>query len=171
LRRIVHYAHVAVNPKSASRTENLPQTFAMSTAADNSSLRKSQGTRLMAARRHFKLETQALGAKFLAKATGQTIKADTYAQHENGIRSMSRAVAIYAEGYSVSEEWLLYDRNPPPWAADEPSLCEVIGSVGADPEGRVLYASADSPRAYAPPPPGGSALMPVLDVVGPSMPG
>jgi hypothetical protein len=102
LRRIVHYAHVAVNPKSASRTENLPQTFAMSTAADNSSLRKSQGTRLMAARRHFKLETQALGAKFLAKATGQTIKADTYAQHENGIRSMSRAVAIYAEGYSAA---------------------------------------------------------------------
>lgn len=49
---------------------------------------------------------------------------DTYTQHENGTRGMSRAARTYAEAFAVPEEWLLLGRNPPTWSLAEMELPE-----------------------------------------------
>ncbi|WP_332763993.1 helix-turn-helix transcriptional regulator [Phenylobacterium sp.] len=74
---------------------------------------KAQGRRLKAAREHLGHQKAKPAAKF------HGFSVDTYPQHENGTRSISRAVKQYAEAFGVAEEWLLYGRNPPSWATSD----------------------------------------------------
>jgi SOS-response transcriptional repressor LexA len=77
-------------------------------------IHREQGRRLMLARERKGLATAADAAKFLHLPS-----ATTYQHHENGTRGITRAVKIYAKGFEVPEEWLLYGRNPPVWAASD----------------------------------------------------
>ncbi len=53
---------------------------------------------------------------------------DTYAQHENGTRGITRAVGVYASAYKVSEGWLLTGegRGPSAQAPEVPGLRRVV---------------------------------------------
>lgn len=50
-------------------------------------------------------------------------------------------------------------------------LSQIVGRVGADPGGRVLYGESDQPTDFAPIPPGGSTRSVALEVSGHSMRG
>jgi hypothetical protein len=90
---------------------------------------------------------------------------------EDGREGVStRTISALAPVLRTSVAYLLEGEGPEE-AGGIAGLCEVVGRVGADPEGRILYATGDRPLAWAPPPPGGSPAMPVLLVVGDSMPG
>lgn len=136
--------------------------------AGDSSDKKAQGRRLRAARERKDLETATDGANFLKVAR------DTYLQHENGTRSMSRAVETYAKGYDVPHEWLLYGRNPPDWFEDRDSSTPttesvaVVGYVGA---GAVatLYSEGQGPLDYVDPPAGRSPETVAVEVKGTSL--
>lgn len=82
--------------------------------ADSEKLKREQGRRLALAREHKGLRSAAEGASYLRHPTPTT-----YQHHENGTRGITRAVKEYAAAFGVAEEWLLYGRNPPPWAASE----------------------------------------------------
>ena len=56
-------------------------------------------------------------------------------------------------------------------AAGEPGFVQVIGRVGANPEGVVLFATGQDPAELAPIPPGGTDKAAALKVVGHSMHG
>lgn len=62
---------------------------------------------------------------------------DTYAQHENGTRGITRAAAKYAKAFRVSEAWLLTGEGTGPGASPEVPL---KGRVGA---GAKVYAIDD----------------------------
>jgi hypothetical protein len=81
----------------------------------------------------------------------------------------TRTISALAPVLRTSAAYLL-DGTEPEEVGGPAGLCEVIGRVGADPEGRILYATGDRPFAWAPPPAGGTTGMPVLQVVGDSMP-
>lgn len=68
----------------------------------------------MLAREHKGLKTAVEAASYLRLPSSVT-----YQHHENGTRGITRAVKQYAAAFDVAEEWLLYDRNPPAWAATE----------------------------------------------------
>jgi DNA-binding XRE family transcriptional regulator len=124
----------------------------------------SMGERLRRAREAAGFET----AKEAADALG--IPTATYIQHENGTRGFpAKRAASYAEFFRTSTDWLLYGRNPRPQRGD--GVVPVIGRVGADPEGRVLFATGDNPNAYVPAMPGGTEKAAALEVVGHSMRG
>lgn len=82
--------------------------------SDPDELKRAQGRRLMLAREHRGLKTASEGASYLRHKT-----ATTYQHHENGTRGITRAVKEYADAFGVPEEWLLFGRNPPPWATSE----------------------------------------------------
>lgn len=91
---------------------------------------------------------------------------DTYIQHENGTRGISRAAAKYAEAYRVSEGWLLTGEGD-----DEIQYVPIVGLVGAGPEGSVLFADGDGNYGEIIAPPGASAATEALEVRGNSMHG
>jgi transcriptional regulator with XRE-family HTH domain len=101
---------------------------------------------------------------------------NTYASNENGNAPFSYAAAKeYAVAFGVTAEWLYDgagapepDAPPPPPA---PILVPVIGRVGADTEGRVLFATGQDAGDLVPLPPGGSDKAVALKVVGHSMRG
>jgi len=96
---------------------------------------------------------------------------NTYAANENGNAPFSyRRAKEYAAAFGVSPEWL-YDAAAPAQAGDPSGLVPVIGRVGANPEGTVLFALGDDPAELAPIPPGGSDQARALRVVGHSMRG
>ena len=80
---------------------------------------KARARRLIAAREHHGLEDATAGAAFLSKALRKTISRDTYIQHENGTRGITRAVDDYAAGYKVKPGWLLWGDSPPHWYRGE----------------------------------------------------
>jgi SOS-response transcriptional repressor LexA len=96
---------------------------------------------------------------------------NTYAANENGNGTYSyRRAKEYAAAFGVRSEWL-YDAAGPmrPMAAG--GFVPIIGRVGADPEGLVLFATGQEPGDLAPIPPGGSDQAVALRVAGHSMHG
>ena len=96
---------------------------------------------------------------------------NTYASNENGNAPFSyRRAKEYAVAFGVSAEWL-YDAAGSMQPAAASGLVPVIGRVGADPEGIVLFALGQDPAELAPIPPGGTEQARALRVVGHSMRG
>ena len=106
----------------------------------------------------------------------------TYASNENGNAPYSFAKAkIYGEAFGVRAEWLydgagtpdsdVVDRPAEKFSRHEEPLIPVIGRVGADAEGIVLFATGQSAGDLAPLPPGGTDKAVALQVVGHSMRG
>jgi SOS-response transcriptional repressor LexA len=96
---------------------------------------------------------------------------NTYRSNENGNAPFSyRRAKDYAAAFGVSPEWL-YDAAGPMLPAAEAGYVPIIGRVGANPDGLVLYASGQEPGDLAPIPPGGSGQAVALRVVGHSMRG
>jgi transcriptional regulator with XRE-family HTH domain len=93
---------------------------------------------------------------------------NTYASNENGNAPFSyRRAKDYALAFKVRPEWL-YDASGPMRGL---GLARVIGHVGADPSGQVLYATGQEPQDLAPIPPGGTEAAVALQVSGGSMRG
>lgn len=96
---------------------------------------------------------------------------NTYGSNENGNAPFSyRKAKEYAAAFGVRPEWL-YDAAGPMLPAAEAGFVPIIGRVGANPEGLVLYASGQEPGDLAPIPPGGTEKAVALRVVGHSMRG
>jgi len=96
---------------------------------------------------------------------------NTFASNENGNAPFSyRRAKEYAAAFGVSPEWL-YDAAGSMPAAAPSGLVPVIGRVGANPEGAVLFATGHDPAELAPIPPGGTEMARALKVVGHSMRG
>jgi transcriptional regulator with XRE-family HTH domain len=96
---------------------------------------------------------------------------NTYASNENGNAPFSyRRAKEYAVAFGVSPEWL-YDAAGPVLTAAATGLAPVVGYVGANPDGIVLFATGHDPAELAPIPPGGTDQARALKVVGHSMRG
>jgi phage repressor protein C with HTH and peptisase S24 domain len=96
---------------------------------------------------------------------------NTYASNENGNAPFSyRRAKEYAAAFGVSPEWL-YDAAGPMQGAAASGLVPVIGHVGANPDGKVLFALGQDPAELTPVPPGGTDQARALRVVGHSMRG
>ena len=128
--------------------------------------------RLKAARRRAGFKTAA------AAAAHFNWNRNTYSSNENGNAPYSyRMAKEYGAAFDVSPQWL-YDGLgasdpdvPPPPPAARLSLVPVIGRVGADTEGRVLFASGQDAGDLVPLPPGGTDKAVALRIVGHSMRG
>ena len=96
---------------------------------------------------------------------------NTYASNENGNAPFSyRRAKDYAAAFDVRPEWL-YDAAGPMRAAAADGFVPIIGRVGANPDGQVLYATGQESGDLAPLPPGGNEQAVALRVVGHSMHG
>ncbi|WP_300574764.1 helix-turn-helix transcriptional regulator [Phenylobacterium sp.] len=96
---------------------------------------------------------------------------NTYASNENGNAPFSyRKAKEYAAAFGVSAEWL-YDAAGPVRASALAGYVPILGRVGADPEGVVLFATGQDAGDLAPIPPGGTEKAAALRVVGHSMRG
>ncbi len=96
---------------------------------------------------------------------------NTYASNENGNAPFSyRRAKEYAAAFGVAAEWL-YDAAGAMHGAAVTGLVPVIGHVGANPDGAVLFAHGQDPAELAPIPPGGTERARALKVVGHSMRG
>lgn len=96
---------------------------------------------------------------------------NTYASNENGNAPFSyRKAKEYAAAFGVRPEWL-YDASGPVRPGTRGGLVRVIGRVGANPEGTVLFATGQEAGDLAPIPPGGSENAVALQVAGHSMRG
>ena len=121
---------------------------------------------------------QAAGFKTAAGAADHfNWNRNTYSSNENGNAAYSyRAAREYAAAFGVTPQWL-YDGigAPKADAAEEPApgpiLVPVIGRVGADTEGRVLFATGQEAGDLVPLPPGGTEKAVALRIVGHSMHG
>lgn len=112
-------------------------------------------------------------AKDAARAFGWNY--NSYGGNENGNAPYSFAKALaYGAAFKVSPEWLYAGRDAPDadaGALGEPTGVPVIGHVGADPSGCVLFATGQGTDEFVPLPPGGGHTAVALKVVGHSMPG
>lgn len=96
---------------------------------------------------------------------------NTYASNENGNAPFSyRKAKEYAGAFGVRPEWL-YDAAGPMRPTPEPGYVAIVGRVGANPEGVVLFATGQDAGDLAPIPPGGTEKAAALRVVGHSMRG
>jgi transcriptional regulator with XRE-family HTH domain len=96
---------------------------------------------------------------------------NTYASNENGNAPYSfRKAKDYAAAFGVRPEWL-YDAAGPMRPMVEPGYVPVVGMVGANPDGVVLFALGQEPTDLAPIPPGGTEKAAALRVAGHSMRG
>ncbi len=96
---------------------------------------------------------------------------NTYASNENGNAPYSyRRAKLYAEAFKVRPEWL-YEASGPVRPTPQPGMVKVIGRVGANPEGTVLFATGQEADDLAPIPPGGTENAVALQVSGHSMRG
>lgn len=133
------------------------------------------GTELRAAR--LKEARKAAGFKTAAGAAEHFgWNRNTYSSNENGHAPYSYATAKrYAQAFGVSAQ-ALYDDVPPPdpdaaAGRRRETLVPVIGRVGADAEGRVLFATGQEAGELVPLPPGGTKRAVALRIVGHSMHG
>lgn len=126
---------------------------------------ETRGQRLQQARR----DAGYASAREAAARIG--VKYDTYAQHENGIRGFPADRAeTYARAFRVDVSWLLFGDSAPV-ARTVPGHVPIIGFVGANPDGSVLYADGQESGDLVPLPPGGHESARALEVRGHSMPG
>lgn len=96
---------------------------------------------------------------------------NTYASNENGNAPFSyRRAKEYAAAFGVSPEWL-YDASGAMQPPNEAGWVPIVGRVGANPDGTVLFALGQDPAELAPLPPGGADRARALRVVGHSMRG
>jgi transcriptional regulator with XRE-family HTH domain len=96
---------------------------------------------------------------------------NTYGSNENGNAPFSyRRAKEYAAAFGVRPEWL-YDAAGAMLPAAESGFVPIIGRVGANPDGLVLFATGQEPGDLAPIPPGGTEHARALLVVGHSMRG
>lgn len=96
---------------------------------------------------------------------------NTYASNENGNAPFSyRKAKDYAAAFGVNAEWL-YDAASPARTLAVVGYVPILGRVGANPEGLVLFATGQGGGDLAPIPPGGTAKAAALRVVGHSMRG
>jgi hypothetical protein len=96
---------------------------------------------------------------------------NTYASNENGNAPFSyRRAKDYAAAFGVRPEWL-YDAAGPMRPTPEPGYVQIVGRVGANPDGVVLFATGQDACDLAPIPPGGTEKAAALRVVGHSMRG
>lgn len=96
---------------------------------------------------------------------------NTYASNENGNAPFSyRKAKDYAAAFGVSAEWL-YDAAGPVRTSGLAGYVPILGRVGANPEGVVLFATGQDAGDLAPIPPGGTDKAAALRVVGHSMRG
>jgi transcriptional regulator with XRE-family HTH domain len=96
---------------------------------------------------------------------------NTYASNENGNAPFSyRKAKDYAAALGVRPEWL-YDAAGPMRPSAEPGFVRIVGMVGANPDGVVLFALGQEPTDLAPIPPGGTEKAAALRVAGHSMRG
>ncbi|MAK83576.1 helix-turn-helix transcriptional regulator [Phenylobacterium sp.] len=96
---------------------------------------------------------------------------NTYASNENGNAPFSyRKAKDYAAAFGVSAEWL-YDAAGPVRPSALAGYVPILGRVGANPEGVVLFATGQDAGDLAPIPPGGTDKAAALRVVGHSMRG
>lgn len=103
---------------------------------------------------------------------GVEVSINTYASNENGNApfSFSRAQE-YASVYGVRAEWL-YSGDGQMRDTSAVKMVRIIGSVGANPDGRVILSQADDRYDMAPSPPGGvGETVVALEVEGHSMRG
>lgn len=121
---------------------------------------------------------QAAGFKTAAAAAAHfNWNRNTYFSNENGNAPFSyRAAKQYAAAFGVDPRWLYDGEGAPdpdvaPQPAARPILAPVIGRVGADTEGRVLFASGQEAGDLVPLPPGGTEKAVALRIVGHSMRG
>jgi hypothetical protein len=96
---------------------------------------------------------------------------NTYVANETGYAPFSyRRAKDYAQAFGVRPEWL-YDAAGAMLPMAEPGYAPIVGRVGANPEGLVLFATGHDPNELAPIPPGGTERAVALRVVGHSMRG
>jgi transcriptional regulator with XRE-family HTH domain len=96
---------------------------------------------------------------------------NTYASNENGNALFSyRRARDYAAAFGVRPEWL-YEAGGPMIPVAQPGLVRIIGKVGANPDGIVLFATGQELTDLVPIPPGGTEKAAALQVVGHSMRG
>ena len=96
---------------------------------------------------------------------------NTYASNENGNAPFSyRKAKDYAAALGVRPEWL-YDAAGPMRPGAEPGYAPIVGMVGANPDGVVLFALGQESTDLAPIPPGGTEKAAALRVAGHSMRG
>jgi transcriptional regulator with XRE-family HTH domain len=96
---------------------------------------------------------------------------NTYGSNENGNAPFSyRRAKDYAAAFGVRPEWL-YDAAGSMLPSAEAGFVPIIGRVGANPDGLVLFAQGQEPGDLAPIPPGGTDQARALLVVGHSMRG
>jgi hypothetical protein len=127
-------------------------------------LDQPRATRLKAARTSCGYKTAA------AAAAAFRWSPNTYGSNENGNAPFSfRRAKDYAEAFGVRAEWL-YD-GAPPKADGAERFVPIIGRVGADAEGVVLFASGQAAGDLVPIPPGGTAKAVALLIAGHSMRG
>lgn len=118
--------------------------------------------------RHARIEAGHETAAAAAEAHGWN--RNTYASNENGNASFSyRRAKEYAQAFRVRPEWL-YDAQDPMRGGGD-GLVRIIGKVGANPEGIVLFATGQEGDDLAPIPPGGTDSAVALQVAGHSMRG
>lgn len=129
-----------------------------------------QGDRLRKARIDAGHKTGRDGVRALLKR-GVKANENTYASNENGNAPFSFARAQeYASVYDVRAEWL-YSGDGPMRDAGAAPMVRIVGSVGANPDGRVILSQADDRYDMAPSPPGAGETVVALEVEGHSMRG
>lgn len=102
-----------------------------------------------------------------ARAFGWNV--NTYSSNENGNAPFSyKKAAVYAQAFRVRPEWLYDGKGPMKGKADQ--FVPIIGRVGADTSGEVIFTTGQVTGDLAPIPPGGSADAAALEVTGGSMP-
>ncbi|WP_309644398.1 helix-turn-helix transcriptional regulator [Phenylobacterium sp.] len=121
--------------------------------------------RLRLARTHRGFDTAAAAAETFGW------NRNTYASNENGNAPFSyRKAKEYAAAFGVRPEWL-YDASGAMLPARVEGLAPILGRVGANPEGDVLFATGQEAGDLAPIPPGGTDKAVALLVAGHSMRG
>jgi SOS-response transcriptional repressor LexA len=136
-------------------------------ATETTPEQKERAARLRKARAaHFATTTEGFEA---VKRAGESISYSTYAHNENGNASFSfKRAKVYASVFGVSPEWL-YDGARQ--KAEPEAMVRIIGRVGANPDGRVLFAEASESYEMVPAPYTSGERIVALEVEGHSMRG
>ncbi|TRL35517.1 hypothetical protein [Rhizobium straminoryzae] len=100
---------------------------------------------------------------------------ETYIQHEQGTRGLSRAADRYARAFKVSKGWLLTGEGRGPVGPEDNTqnlrTIPIVGLAGAGPDGTVLFATGDGNFGEAIAPSDATDKTEALEVRGDSMRG